>query len=351
MGIAPGALHETTRRIVELAAPAYLMAVAGNADPMLGYLTTSFREHPRLRQRTGRQLTTVMQRRLRALGLLDTQGQSTPTATQTAALYALYRQAGGETRPLDMLQAEGQRTLARLQQRGLDLGYGCGLDYAPPAEVEARLAAIYAHARQALYATLEEGVLQAISPQYLRVRTHATSRDAYLAHPAAGEALCATDAQRLARLYTSRRPQVQLVCSDGLNAHALHENGPIVLPCLRQQLEALGCQVGAWDVIVDHGRVRAGYHIGTLLHPEVIIHLIGERPGTGLNTLSAYCTYGRDSRGQWRWSPDLDHAWTTAICGMHRYGKRPEMAAAEIVQVVRRMLAWRCSGIALSSAG
>src|SRR4029077_10199569 len=41
MGIAPGALHETTRRIVELAAPAYLMAVAGNADPMLGYLTTS----------------------------------------------------------------------------------------------------------------------------------------------------------------------------------------------------------------------------------------------------------------------------------------------------------------------
>src|SRR5262249_32637865 len=165
------------------AAPAYLMAVAGNADPMLGYLTTAFREHPHLRQRTGRQLTTVMQRRLRALGLLDAQGQSTPTATQTAALYALYHQAGGETQFFDTLCAAGQRTLARLQQRGLDLGYGCGPDYAPPADVEARLATIYTHARQALYATLDEGILRAISPQHLRVRTQATSRDEYLAHP------------------------------------------------------------------------------------------------------------------------------------------------------------------------
>src|SRR5215468_2136778 len=72
------------------------------------------------------------------------------TVAQTAALYALYRQAGGETRPFDMLCTEGQRTLTRLQQRGLDLGYGCEPDYAPPADIEARLTTIYTHARQAL---------------------------------------------------------------------------------------------------------------------------------------------------------------------------------------------------------
>jgi len=351
MGITPAALHDVTATIVQQAAPAYLMAVAGNADPMLGYLTTSFREHPRLRHQTGRQLATAMQRRLRALGLLEARGQSTPSATQTTALYALYRKAGGETRPFDMLCAAGQRTLARLQQRGLDLGYGCEPDYAPPADVETRLATIYTHARQALYATLADGVLRAISPQYLRVRTQATSRDEYLAHPAAGEAICAGDAQRLATLYPTHRPQVQLVLSDGLNAHALHEHGRAVLPPLRQQLGVLGCQVGAWDVVVNHGRVRAGYHIGELLQPEVVIHLIGERPGTGLHTLSAYCTYGRDPHGQWRWRPDLDHACTTAICGMHQHGKRPEVAVQEIVQAVQRMLEQRCSGIALSTAG
>ena len=351
MGITPAALHDVTASIVQHAAPAYLMAVAGNADPMLGYLTTAFREHPRLRRQTGRQLATAMQRRLRALGLLEARGQSTPTATQTAALYALYRKAGGETQPFDMLCTAGQRTLARLRQRGLDLGYGCGPDYAPPADVETRLTTIYTHARQALYATLEEGVLDAISPQYLRVRTRATSRDEYLAHPAAGEAICAGDAQRLATLYPTRRPQVQLVLSDGLNAHALHEHGRAVLPPLRQQLGAMGCQVGVWDVVIDNGRVRAGYHIGELLQPEVVIHLIGERPGTGLHTLSAYCTYGRDPHGQWRWRPDLEHACTTAICGLHQHGKRPEVAVQEMVETVQRMLARRCSGIALSTAG
>jgi ethanolamine ammonia-lyase large subunit len=351
MGITPAALHDVTATIVQQAAPAYLMAVAGNADPMLGYLTTSFREHPHLRQRTGRQLATAMQRRLRALGLLDGLGQSTPTAMQTTALYALYRQAGGDTRSLDMLCAEGQRTLARLQQHGFDLGYGCGPDYTPPVDVDARLATIYTHARQALYATLEKGSLDAISLQYLRVRTQATSREEYVAQPAAGETLSVRDAQRLTTLYPSRRPQIQLVLSDGLNAHALHAHGRAVLPPLRQQLGALGCQVGAWDVVVDNGRVRAGYHIGALLHPEVVIHLIGERPGTGLHTLSAYCTYGRDPSGQWRWHPDLDHASTTAICGIHQHGKRPEVAVQEIVQAVQRMLAWRCSGIALSTTG
>ena len=46
------------------------MAVAGNADPMLGYLTTSFREHPRLRRQSGRQhRRPPMQQRLTALGV------------------------------------------------------------------------------------------------------------------------------------------------------------------------------------------------------------------------------------------------------------------------------------------
>src|SRR5205085_5671868 len=68
MGIPPRELHRVTTRIVERAALAYLMAVAGNADPMLGYLTTSFREHPELRTRAGRRMTSAMERRLAALG-------------------------------------------------------------------------------------------------------------------------------------------------------------------------------------------------------------------------------------------------------------------------------------------
>jgi len=57
MGITPRELHTLTARIVERAHPAYLMGVAGNADPMLGYMTTSFREHPRLREECGTWVT------------------------------------------------------------------------------------------------------------------------------------------------------------------------------------------------------------------------------------------------------------------------------------------------------
>ena len=82
----------------------------------------------------------------------------------------------------------------------------------------------------------------------------------------------------------------------------------------------------------------------------VVVHLLGERPGTGLNTLSAYLTYGRDPRGQSRWTPALDHSCTTAVCGIHPRGKTPEVAAAEIVRLVGRMLERRCSGVLLAGA-
>src|SRR5258708_5840110 len=112
MGIAPGALQETTRRLVQLAAPAYLMSVAGNADPMLGYLTTSFREHPQLRQHSGRRITTAMSQRLAALD-----AQSTPS------LYAAYVKEGGDRRTIDTLREEGATKIDRMRERGYDIGY------------------------------------------------------------------------------------------------------------------------------------------------------------------------------------------------------------------------------------
>jgi ethanolamine ammonia-lyase large subunit len=78
MGIAPHDLRRLTARIVQHAAPAYLMSVAGNADPMLGYMTTSFREHPRLRSLAGRQIASPMQHRLTELGAMTGDGQLAP---------------------------------------------------------------------------------------------------------------------------------------------------------------------------------------------------------------------------------------------------------------------------------
>ena len=348
MGIEPDALRQLTEVIARSAAPAYLMAVAGNTDPMLGYLTTSFREHTRLRRLSGKRVSTRMEKRLGALGVIGEDGALLLDATGPESLYALYMKAGGDARSSETLREEGARKMSGLCERGFDLGYGYDQDYNAPPAAASRMASIYEHARRALYATISDQVIRDASPQHIRVRSLALDREEYLSHPPSGELICGSDATRLAKLYTSRKPQVQLVLSDGLNADALNENLRALLPPLRSELIKVGCHVGRVDVIVHNGRVRAGYHIGTLLDVDIIVHLIGERPGTGLNTLSAYLTYGRDATGRSRWTPNLDHANTTAICGIHARGKRPELAAHEIASYVRQMIEQRCSGVSLS---
>jgi len=332
MGLSPSELRERTARIAARAAPAYLMAVAGNADPMLGYLTTSFREHPELRRATGRSVATAMEDRLRDLGGLD--------ATR---LYAAYAKGGGDRRSLRALEDEAARTFRTLAERGFDLGLDAKT-------AEARIEAIYRQARQALYASLDRGVVDDACSRPLRVKSESRDRDDYLAHPASGERIRDADVARIAALYSSRRPEIQIVVSDGLNADAVSESLRSVLPPLRAGLGSLGRHLGEHDVVVENGRVRAGYQIGRILESEAVVHLIGERPGTGLNTLSAYLTYGRDGGGRLRWSPELDHAATTAICGVHPRGKPYDAAVDEIVGCVARMLDERRSGVGSATA-
>jgi ethanolamine ammonia-lyase large subunit len=347
MGVEPAELKQLTAQIVERAAPAYLMAVAGNADPMLGYLTTSFREHPRLRRQTGRRISSPMQRRLNELGVMDGGGLPRGDAESAADLYATYMKAGGDTRSRETLSEEALKKTGALAARGYDLGQGHAQDYEAPPGVVARLESIYKHARRSLYATLDDAVVRDVCPSNLRARTLARDREQYLSDPPSGERLSAEDAGRVAALYGARRPRLQLVLSDGLNADALNENLRAVLPRLRRGLAEAGLHVGGADVVVTNGRVRAGYHVGELLGVDLVLHLIGERPGTGLNTLSAYLTYGRDAAGRTRWSPGLDHACTTAVCGIHPRGKRPDAAVEEILGCVVRIFERRRSGVAL----
>lgn len=371
MGIEPSELARLTRSIVEQAAPAYLMAVAGNSDPMLGYLTTSSRQHPQLRRATGQRVTAEMEQRLRELGVRGgsssgiwagpgcaSAATTTTTAPATlssrevvAGLYARYCRGGGDARGEGELAAEAGRALDELGAAGFDLGLGHDPDFGAPPPVAARLERLYQHARRALYASLSEAVLRDACAHPVRVSSSAVDREDYISHPAAGERVRDADRPGLASLYPAARPQILLVISDGLNADAVNENLRAVLPRCRRALTAAGCVVGDREIVVRNGRVRAGYDVAELLGPEVLLHFLGERPGTGLDMLSVYLTYGRDPRGQLRWSRELVHSATTAICGIHRQGKPPEAAVDEIVHVVRRMLELRCSGVALAAAG
>jgi ethanolamine ammonia-lyase large subunit len=260
---------------------------------------------------------------------------------QGASITALY------TKFAHASEADGRAILERLRDSGFDLGYHADESDAAAARVDA----IYEHARLALYAVLDERVLRDALGEFVSVRTLASDRDDYLAHPPRGERLAEEDAAALSRVCSARRrPQVQLVVSDGLNADAVNEQIPSLLPALRRRLADIGVAVGELAVVVTNGRVRAGYHVAQRTAPDALVHVIGERPGTGLNTASAYLTYGRDRTGHSRWRPDLDHSCTTAVCGIHPRGKPAGAAAAEIARSVARMLGTGRSGVDTSAS-
>jgi ethanolamine ammonia-lyase large subunit len=306
-------------------------------------LTTSFRQHPRLRRQVGRHITSSMASRLSTLGINARNEDRDPAST--ARLYAAFRKASGSTSTITALVAEGQRRLHELRAQGYELG-NSGDATAAARTADERVDELYSHARRALYATLDAGAIRTAVTRHVRVRTMAVDRDDYLAHPARGEQLRFEDVYLVARLSAASSPQLQFVISDGLNANAINEQLPALLPTVRERLQRAGVSTGDIDVIIDNGRVRAGYHVGELVDATAVVHFIGERPGTGLNTMSAYLTYGRHASGSARWSLELDHSCTTAICGIHPRGKPPEIAVQEIVRVVIHMLESRRSGVA-----
>jgi ethanolamine ammonia-lyase large subunit len=285
----------------------------------------------------------AMARRLSALGAPVSDTAAVASAETVARLYAEYSRAGGDRRSAAALEDEGRRRLGRLRDRGFDLGS------ADASAADARLDAIYVNARGALYATLDLAVIQEAMPGALSVRTQARDRDAYLAHPPAGERLRDESVRALRANLRREPPRLVLIVSDGLNANAVNEHLRALLVPLRRLWADAGVVVGEPEVVVQNGRVRVGYEIGGLVAAEAVVHLVGERPGTGLNTLSAYLTYGRDANGARRWQRDLDHSATTAICGIHPKGKPPENAAREIARTVARILEERRSGVALAS--
>ncbi len=349
MGINPDELKSLTGTIVKSAAPAYLMSVAGKADPMLGYLTTSYREHPRLRMSALKEISGAMKERLKTLDVVGPDGIADGNPEKTANLYARYMKEGGDTRTVDEIRIEGLKKIASLQEKGCDLGFGFGPGLSDPPQIAARIETIYRHARNAIYASLDAAVIRDCCQRHVDVATNSADREDYLAHPATGESITEKDAAVLEKLLAGNLtpPEVQFVISDGLNADAINENLRNFLPKLKWELKEAGFHIADTDVVIRNGRVRAGYHVAQICKPGILVHLIGERPGTGLNQLSVYMTYGKDPAGNLRWSPQMDHSFTTAICSIHPKGKTTDSAVSDIIKCVKRMTELKCSGVLL----
>ena len=123
--------------------------------------------------------------------------------------------------------------------------------------------------------------------------TKSADRTDYILHPVTGEQLpdAMEDSIRQFRENHDGRFDVQVVISDGLNALAIMEQGhlDVFLDQLQRRLANAGFRASPKPLMFTSGRVRAGYRTGELMFgglegPRAILHIIGERPGTGHRT-------------------------------------------------------------------
>ncbi|WP_434778415.1 ethanolamine ammonia-lyase subunit EutC [Neisseria sp. Ec49-e6-T10] len=173
----------------------------------------------------------------------------------------------------------------------------------------------------------------------LEVQTEVTNKDMYLTRPDLGRRLSA-EAISAINSQCKKNVQVQVVVSDGLSTDAVTANYDEIFPPLMKGLENAGLTVGT-PIFVRYGRVKVEDQIGEMLKAEVVILLVGERPGLGQSeSLSCYAVY----------SPTVANtveADRTCISNIHKSGTPPVEAAAVIVDLAKTMLAKKASGIAL----
>ncbi len=170
------------------------------------------------------------------------------------------------------------------------------------------------------------------------VSTQAASKDEYLLRPDLGRRF-SEDAARTIQARCPLEADLQVVIGDGLSVTAVSTQVPALLPLLRDGARARGWKLGQ-PFVVRYCRVGLMNHIGELLRPQVVVLLVGERPGLATaESLSAYMAF--------RPGPGDSDARRNLISNIHGHGVPPSAAARRILDLAAQMIREKRSGTGL----
>jgi ethanolamine ammonia-lyase large subunit len=212
-------------------------------------------------------------------------------------------------------------------------------------ELKERIWRLYDDAKISLWTEYTDEFIETI-PNAVVIATQSKDREDYVAHPPTGEVLSAAAIASLEKLrdsWAGRYPDVQIVISDGLNTNAIMDEGHLApyLTNVRKELSAAGYTVSDTSIVVKSGRVRAGYAIGDVLFekaaadkPKAVLHVIGERPGSGHHNFSVYIAAPKAK--VWA-QKGVDHDIVRVISGISDTAYNPVDAASETVKIVNEM--------------
>ncbi|WP_349409990.1 ethanolamine ammonia-lyase subunit EutC [Pseudalkalibacillus sp. SCS-8] len=195
----------------------------------------------------------------------------------------------------------------------------------------------HAAAQDAVFKDVDDSVLEEMDLPILKSR--AANMEEYLMNLDSGRKLDEASAKWLKENGTKGK-QVQIIVSDGLSSTGVEHTIPDLLPALRQGLEGKGISMGK-PVFIRKSRVWIQDEVASIVDCDLVISLIGERPGLATSrSISAYLIYRPDES-----SVEADR---TVFSNIHDGGVPPVEAGAYLADVIEEMLEHRVSGVKFS---
>lgn len=199
----------------------------------------------------------------------------------------------------------------------------------------------HAVTQDALYRDVDQKLLDEFN--LFTVQTKITGgKQEYLLRPDLGR-LLNDDAKRIINEKCQKNVNVQLVVGDGLSAAAIEANLRQIFPVIKQGVQTAGLTFGT-PFFIKYARVGVMNDVGELIKPDVVILLIGERPGLGrAESMSAYMGH-KPKYGD----TDADR---DVVCNIFENGgTNPLEGGAFVVQIAQKMRKHQASGVKLKLA-
>ena len=196
----------------------------------------------------------------------------------------------------------------------------------------------HAITQDALYRDVDQKLLDEFN--LFTVQTKVTGgKQEYLLRPDLGR-LLNDDAKRTINEKCQKNVNVQIVVGDGLSAAAIEANLRQIFPVIKQGLQSANLTLGT-PFFIKYARVGVMNEVGDIIKPDVVVLLIGERPGLGrAESMSAYMGY-KPKYGD----TDADR---DVVCNIFENGgTNPLEAGAFVVQIAQKMRKNQASGVKL----
>lgn len=199
----------------------------------------------------------------------------------------------------------------------------------------------HARARDAVYSGLDTAqlmaALQPIHPDVRLLRSRAMDRRQYLQRPDLGRQLHESSLQLLQK--GSAPFDLCLVVADGLSATAINRHAVPVITLLVEETRKMGWSL-APVCLVEQGRVAVADEVAHALGAELVLILIGERPGlTSPDSLGAYLTYQP--------RPGLTDEARNCLSNIRPEGLSYAAAVHKLLYLLTEMKTRRLSGVQL----